>query len=96
MGQPRFFDRENRYAGLDAHGDPLVAINAAMPFELFRVELKLALLKGGLRRSEVERQSPAGRKPWDEVQIFRVLVLQALYNLSDEAMEYQLRDPLSI
>ena len=31
MGQPGFFDLENRYAGLDTHGDPLVAINAAVP-----------------------------------------------------------------
>lgn len=95
MGQPGFFDLENRYAGLDAHGDPLVAINAAVPFELFRVKLKTALIKGGLRRSQEDRKSPAGRKPWDEVLIFKVLVLQALYNLSDEAMEYQLRDRLS-
>jgi IS5 family transposase len=95
MGQPGFFDLENRYAGLDAHGDPLVAINAAVPFEMFRVKLKTALIKGGLRRSDVERKSAAGRKPWDEVLIFKVLVLQALYNLSDEAMEYQLRDRLS-
>jgi hypothetical protein len=32
MGQLGFFDLENRYAGLDAHGDPLVAIDAAVPF----------------------------------------------------------------
>ena len=95
MGQPGFFDLEHRYASLDAHGDPLVAINAAVPYELFRVKLKTALIKGGLRRSEVERKSPAVRKSWDEVLIFRVLVLQALYNLSEEAMEYQLRDRLS-
>jgi len=36
-----------------------------------------------------------GRKPWDEVLIFKALVVQALYNLSDEQMEYQLRDRLS-
>ena len=95
MGQPGFFDLENRYPGLDAHGDPLAAINRAVPFEMFRVKLKAALTKGGLRRSEADRKSPAGRKPWDEVLIFKVLVLQALYNLSDEAMEYQLRDRLS-
>ena len=95
MGQPGFFDLENRYAGLDAHGDPLVAINAAVPFEIFRVKLKTALIKGGLRRSDGGRKSAAGCRPWDEVLIFKVLVLQALYNLSDEAMEYQLRDRLS-
>jgi IS5 family transposase len=31
----------------------------------------------------------------DEVVIFKALVLQALYNLSDDQAEYQLRDRLS-
>ena len=52
-------------------------------------------MKGGLRRADADRKSLAGRKPWDEVLIFKALVLQALYNLSDDAMEYQLRDRLS-
>ncbi len=95
MGQPGFFDLQHRYEGLDAKSDPLVAILAAVPFELFRVKLKTALVKGGLRRSEADRKSAAGRKPWDEVLIFKALVLQALYNLSDDQMEYQLRDRLS-
>ena len=95
MGQRGFFDLEHRYDGLDAKSDPLVAILAAVPFELFRVKLKTALVKGGLRRADADRKSLAGRKPWDEVLIFKALVLQALYNLSDDAMEYQLRDRLS-
>jgi IS5 family transposase len=44
MSQPGFFDLENRYAGLDAQGDPLVALGAAVPFELFRVKLRTALI----------------------------------------------------
>ena len=95
MSQPGFFDLQRRYEGLDAKSDPLAAILAAVPFELFRGKLKSALVKGGLRRAEATRKSAAGRKPWDEVLIFKVLVLQALYNLSDDAMEYQLRDRLS-
>mgnify|MGYP006099070533 FL=1 len=95
MGQRGFFDLEHRYDGLDAKSDPLVAILAAVPFELFRVKLKTALVKGGLRRADADRKSLAGRRPWDEVLIFKALVLQALYNLSDDAMEYQLRDRLS-
>ena len=95
MGQPGFFDLQRRYEGPDAKSDPLVAILAAVPFELFRGKLKTALVKGGLRRSADDRKSAAGRKPWDEVLIFKALVLQALYNLSDDAMEYQLRDRLS-
>ena len=95
MSQPGFFDLEHRYEGLDAKGDPLVAILAVVPFELFRRKLKKALIKGGLRKSADDRKSAAGRKPWDEVLIFKVLVLAALYNLSDDQMEYQLRDRLS-
>lgn len=76
MVQPGFFDLENRYAGLNTHGDPLVAINAAVPFELFWVKLKTALIKVGLRRADADRKSPAGLKLWDEVLIFKVLGLE--------------------
>jgi hypothetical protein len=34
-----------------------------------------------------ERKSPAGRKPIDVMVMFRMLVLQSLYNLSDEQVE---------
>ena len=87
MSQPGFFDLQHRYEGLDAKSDPLVAILAAVPFELFRVKLKTALIKGGPRRSDDDRKSGAGRKRWDEVLIFKVMVLQALHNLSDDQME---------
>src|SRR3954453_8827930 len=47
------------------------------------------------RKPEEERKTAAGRKPWDEIIIFKMLVLQALYNLSDDQVEYQIRDRLS-
>ena len=40
MGQMGFFDIANRYAGLDAKNDPLVKIDAVVPWEGFRVRLK--------------------------------------------------------
>src|SRR3984893_12051220 len=89
MGQLGFFDLNRRYESLDEKSDSLVAIAAMVPFESFRSKLKAALIKGELRRSVGER------KPWDEVMIFKALVLQALYNLSDDQAEYQLRDRLS-
>src|ERR1700716_3849208 len=95
MGQLGFFDLSRRYEGLDVKDDPLVAIAAMIPWESLRPKLKASLITGGLRASEVARKSPAGRKPWDEVVIFKALVLQALYNLSDDQAEYQLRDRLS-
>jgi len=39
-------------------------------------------------------RSRGGRPPYDAVLMFRILVLQALYTLSDEQTEYQLRDRL--
>jgi IS5 family transposase len=41
------------------------------------------------------KKSSAGRKPADAIVLFRMLVLQALHNLSDEQAEYQVRDRLS-
>jgi transposase, IS5 family len=44
-----------------------------------------------LRPDEAKR-SKAGRKPFDAILMFRMLILQLLYNLSDEQIEYQVRD----
>ena len=41
------------------------------------------------------KKSSAGRKPVDAIVMFRMLVLQALHNLSDEQAEYQVRDRFS-
>lgn len=95
MGQLGFFDLSRRYERLDAKNDPLAALDAMVPFEKFRSRLQAALVAGGLRAAVADRKSAAGRKPWDEVVIFKALVVQALYNLSDDQMEYQLRDRLS-
>ena len=72
-----------------------MALARLVPWEAFRARLQAALTEHGLRTAAGERKSSAGRKPWDEVVIFKALVLQALYNLSDEQAEYQLRDRLS-
>ncbi len=90
MGQFGFFDLGDRYAGLDKFGDPLVLLKKTIPWEFFRSELKAVW-----RRPDEKRKSNAGRKPWDEVLMFQVLALQQLYNLSDDQIEYQIRDRLS-
>ena len=90
MGQMGFFDIANRYAGLDAKNDPLARIDAVVPWENFRARLEAIW-----RKPAEERKSPAGRKPWDAVAMFKAIVLCELYNLSDDQVEYQLRDRLS-
>jgi IS5 family transposase len=88
------FDLGGRYEGQEEKSDPLVALAGLVPWETFRPRLKAALTEQGLRAAAAERKSAAGWKPWDEVVIFKALVVQALYNLSDEQMEYQWRDRL--
>ena len=90
MAQMGFFDLSDRYASLDAKRDPLVEIDAIVPWKEFR-----PTLEGVWRKPEAERKSRAGRKPMDAVVMFKTLVLGALYNLSDDQIEYQVRDRLS-
>ena len=90
MGQMGFFDVAKRYAGLDAKNDPLLQIDAIVPWEGFRDRLEAAW-----RKPAAARKSKAGRKPWDAIVIFKAIVLCELYNLSDDQVEYQLRDRLS-
>ena len=85
--QPGFFDLEERYEALSQAGDPLVKLNDLIPWEEFRFSLKRALAK--------KRKSNAGRQPYDLVLMFKVLVLQSLYNISDHQVEYQIRDRFS-
>src|SRR5690606_29610129 len=39
--------------------------------------------------------SKGGRPPYDPVMMFRIMVLQALYGLSDDQAEFQIQDRLS-
>ena len=90
MAQMGFFDLSDRYASLDAKKDPLIEINAVVPWDEFR-----PLLERVWRKPDEDRKSRAGRKPMDVVLMFKALVLSALYNLSDDQIEYQVRDRLS-
>src|SRR6266496_316001 len=90
MGQLGFFDADKRLEALSAKGDPLEAIDRLVPWESFRAEVEAVVLT-----SDELKKSSAGRKPFDALLMFRMLVLQALNNLSDEQVEYQVRDRLS-
>ena len=90
MGQMGFFDLSNRYTELDAKNDPLAKIDEVVPWEDFR-----GCLDAVWRRSDKARKSRAGRKPWDAVVMFKTIILSALYNLSDDQVEHQIRDRLS-
>ncbi|HLG25858.1 MAG TPA: IS5 family transposase [Candidatus Gracilibacteria bacterium] len=86
-GQPGFFDVQDRYEALSRAGDPLEGLRTMIPWESFRKHLKKTLQR--------KENGLGGRPPFDDVLMFKVLVLQALYNLSDDQTEYQIRDRLS-
>jgi len=90
MGQLGFFDADKRLEVLSARGDPLAAIDHLVPWESFRAAIEAVVLT-----PDELKKSSAGRKPFDAILMFRMLVLQALNNLSDEQVEYQVRDRLS-
>lgn len=88
MNQQRgFFDEQDRLKKLSRQGDPLERLNAAVDWEMFRPQLRKCFKK--------EPKGPGGRPPYDYVVMFKVLILQRLYNLSDEQMQYQILDRLS-
>jgi IS5 family transposase len=85
--QPGLFDLDERYRKLSEVGDPLTRLKELVDFEVFR-----PTLAGALKRSDGSR---GGRPPDDAVLMFKVLILQTLYTLSDDATEFQIRDRFS-
>jgi len=86
MAQMGFFDLSDRYASLDAKKDPLVGIDAVVPWEEFR-----PLLERVWRKPDAARKSRAGRRPMDAVLMFKALrfhlacpVVRAAASLEDD------------
>jgi hypothetical protein len=86
-GQPGFFDIDDRLKRLSDLGDQLEAFRSAVDFELFRPELNATL-------SYTDR-TEGRRPPFDPVLMFKILVIQATNNLSDERAEFLINDRLS-
>lgn len=82
------FSTDERLHRLEELGDPLQILSQYIDFEFFR-----ALLEEYLYTDY--NASRGGRPPYDVVLMFKLLVIQRLYNLSDEALEYQVTDRLS-
>ena len=87
MHQLGFLDFNIRLQRIDNAGDPLTKLNTAIDWEQFRPILEQARKK--------TRKSAAGAKGYDVVLLFKALILQSLYNLSDQALEFQILDRYS-
>jgi IS5 family transposase len=84
---PGFFDVELRVQWLLAKGNPLSRLEAVIDWESFRPLLEAVLDKPA--------QGPGGPRPNDPLKLFKALLVQRFYNLSDEQTEYQINDRLS-
>ena len=82
-----FFDVELRVQWLQAKGNPLNRLEAVIDWEDFRPLLEQVLTKPA--------KGPGGRPANDPLKMFKALVVQRFYNLSDEQTEYQISDRLS-
>lgn len=87
MGQQGFWDVEAREQKLEQKRDILNQLNQLVSWDTFRPILRCI--------HEKPRKSKAGRKSTDMLLLFKMLVLQKLYNISDEELEYQVNDRLS-
>ena len=85
--QHGFFDEDDRLTVLSRMGDPLEKAAAAVDFEGFRPILDQAF--------DTETKGPGGRPRFDPVMMFKILLLQQWYGISDDAAEYQINDRLS-
>ena len=82
-----FFDETYRLDQLSATKDPLVKLKERIDFELFRPVLEEAFYK--------EEKGIGGARPYDYVLMFKILILQRYYNISDDSMEFAILDRLS-
>jgi len=84
---PGLFDYEFQLDKIKKHQPPLQKLNKIIDWEIFRQPIEEAFY--------IEPKSNAGRKPYDKILMFKILILQRYYNLSDEQTEFQIKDRLS-
>jgi transposase len=85
--QRGFFDVDERLKRLSDLGDQLEVFQSAVDFEMFRPQLNAVL--------SYSDGSQGGRPPFDPVMMFKILVIQAVNDLSDERTEFLINDRLS-
>lgn len=78
------FEDQFRQEKITNMKDPLEQLNHFIRWEDFRPVINKAFA--------VTDPSLGGRPPFDRVMLFKVLVLQRMYNLSDDNTEYQILD----
>lgn len=81
------FDEQDKMDRISKLGDPLERLNQSIEWSLFR-----PLLNGVFAK---EAKGPGGRPGFDYVMMFKILILQEYFGLSDEQLEFQITDRFS-
>ena len=81
------FSESKRLEKITKLGDSLETLTKIIDFEIFRKKIRQTMYR--------VPKGAGGRPKYDEVMMFKILILQRMYNLSDDEMEYQLNDRMS-
>jgi IS5 family transposase len=81
------FDKAMRLEDLQAMGDPLVRLDEVIDWTLFGPVFE--------RLPRVEPKGLGGRPAFAPAMMFKALIIQSLYQLSDAQLEFQITDRLS-
>ena len=81
------FDKAMRLEELHSMGDPLARLDAVIDWTLFEAVFE--------RLPKAEPKGLGGRPAFAPAMMFKALLIQNLYQLSDQQLEFQITDRLS-
>ena len=81
------FDLESHEEKISRYQPPLAKLDRVIDWEIFRGAIEQAL--------HVEPKGAGGRPSFDRLMMFKIVILQKYYNLSDEQTEFQINDRTS-
>jgi len=85
--QYSFFDKPKRLAKITSLGDTLEQLNAVVNWYIFAPVLDEAIPR--------VKSEKGGRPPYENLLMFKILIIKRLYNLSHDQTEFQINDRLS-
>lgn len=83
------FDEHFLLEKLSKLGDPLEKLNIIIDWTIFEMPIDKAL------ENKTKDPSKGGRPPFNRTMLFKGLIIQSTYHLSDEQLEYQILDRAS-
>ena len=83
------FDDHFLLENLSKLGDPLQKLNKYIDWKIFESPINETF------KNEDRNLSKGGRPPFNRLVLFKALIIQSLYNLSDDQLEFQIVDRAS-